>query len=470
MPDLQLDTLDSYQRAAATSQAARLAISAPAGSGKTRVLIERVAWLVRSQAARPKNILVLTFAKKAAREIADRLAAQDPSKVDLALVQVRTFHAWALQLIRRSHTNVGHLILEQEKHDLLWRIGCSLFADGRYRTVVQHVCQQENWSQPFLLRQLIDIQTRLTQSGVDLEDPRLRLRAEQNQLARLVFAHLFNYQTMLKRHGASDFSLLVASALRQRLVHPPSYQHVLVDEAQDAAANELALIKKYCGRAESRTWVGDPNQSLYGWRGARGSIPDAGQQLQLKYNYRSTADIVRTVNRFLKQSSNAQLILPSRPSGLAVQVIAYARFGEDALCSRLIAELLQQGFQQADIVILARAHLPLDSLQQTRSRFPKVLLATVHAYKGLESPVVIIINAAQNRFGFPAQSKGGVHPLISEFAGYDAVREERNIFYVALTRARDRLVICVPAEQPAPFTQPLTGKSVRRVTLARTYP
>ncbi len=460
--------LDAFQVAAVESKASRLAIAAPAGSGKTRVLIERVVWLttrsndVASHRDTAGRTLVLTFARKAAQEVRHRL--QERGRTD---VMVKTFHAWALELVRRSHVVAGRLVLEQEKQTLLWKIGCRMFLTARHRARVAQVCATNNWSQPFLVRQLIMIQTALTQRGVGLMNPDFLVCATQDELAALVKTLMQTYQSVLQQNGASDFALLIQSALGSTMLHTPNYRHVFVDEVQDAAASELDLIRKYCAHAESQTWVGDSNQSLYGWRGAAGRIPEAHTKLSLRYNYRSTANVIGVVNSFLQRHvPAAEPITPHRALATPPEIICYPRYEEDRLCLRLIGELVQKGFAQKDIVILARAHVPLEQLKKTQARYPHVRAATVHAFKGLEARAVIIVNVAQNRFGFPAHAKGDTHPLLQRLAQYDRQREECNIFYVAMTRARDRLIMCSPQGEPSPFADAFSKQIARRVTLA----
>ncbi|MFO0704887.1 MAG: UvrD-helicase domain-containing protein [Candidatus Andersenbacteria bacterium] len=472
--------LDSVQQAAVTSAAARLSIVAPAGSGKTSVLIQRIAWLVQARRAAAHQILVVTFARKAAHELRRRLV-----DAGYPAVAVRTFHAWALRLLQGSHVVSGRLILEAERRRLLWKIACRILTAPRTTRHARELCVQQNWSHPFLVRQLLESHQRLTQVGLTAACNKLKTIAQQDSFAWLVVHLMQVYQTVLEHHGVTDFTHLIQAAQQHGPFKTCQPQHVLIDEAQDAAAAELQLIDTYCKMADTQTWVGDPNQSLYGWRGSAGTVPNGygegttrlWQQLVLRTNYRSSATIIALVNRFLQRVEGLP-ILPTRGEGVVPECITYPRYGEDLLCLRVLAELLAKGFAQNEIVLLARAHLPLAQLKRARIRYPKVRALTVHAFKGLEARVVILLNVAQNRFGFPARASGEAYsagpcgPLsaIDQLAGYDRVREERNIFYVALTRARDRLVICVPQGEPTPFTTGFTRRVVRRVTLASTYP
>ena len=118
--------LDEFQRAAVQASDSPLLITAPAGAGKTSVLVERVRWLIDSGKANPKNIVVLTFAAKAAKELRERLQARGLS------VNALTFHAWAYQLLRTMHRFPFRLISEREHDVLLRRLLIRLLFDDTY--------------------------------------------------------------------------------------------------------------------------------------------------------------------------------------------------------------------------------------------------------------------------------------------------------------------------------------------------
>ncbi|MFH0830990.1 MAG: 3'-5' exonuclease, partial [Parcubacteria group bacterium] len=309
------------------------------------------------------------------------------------------------------------------------------------------------------------------QAGVSACDDRLITLQKSDGFALLAAKLCLAFDNVLVKNGVADFSSLVASALkaREHLLWQNKVEHVLVDEVQDANQQELTLVANIAGTS-CRTWVGDPNQSLYGWRGSAGCVPKTLSVCFLRNNYRSSARIIACVNAFLSASTIKTdvpftKIQAHRQEGCLPTLITYPRYGEDQLCLRLVNELLGQDFGEQDILILSRAHEPLKQLHQTHARYTKVRLATVHAVKGLEAPVVIIIGAAAGRFGFPAEQHGRGLAVLNTLAGYDQTREEHNIFYVALTRARDRLVIAVPQQQKSPFTQELSRRIVRRVTV-----
>ncbi len=283
---LDLSRLSPEQRQAVLAGDGPLLIQAGPGSGKTTVLAARIAYLVIGRRVPPHAILAITFATKAARELRARLLSLLGDQGNT--VDVATFHAFGLRILRQWSQDLGFgpgpLVVYDE-------------ADARHllHSVVQDLGIE---TRPHTLADLASALARYRLG----DTPRLPLEL----LQPLTEA----YETALQRRGAVDFVAMLALPLRLFDSHPEAlslyqdaYQYILVDEFQDVCAAQYRLLCKLAQRRHNLTVVGDPCQTLYGWRGAnarflldfRRDFPDT-RVLGLHTNYRSTGHIVDLAN------------------------------------------------------------------------------------------------------------------------------------------------------------------------------
>ncbi len=455
--------LDAYQKRAVFSKSKDLLITAPAGSGKTRVLIERVARLVGDHSARPEQILVLTFARKAAAEIRTRFKDKG-----LARVEALTFHAWAYRLARSIHTSSFELINESQRERVLRRICVRLLSGSEVRQKTRAQIEQLNWSLTYLVTELISVLQILRQFGWTADKTRQAIEDKKInwEFNDLLLRLWDSYEWLCAKRQTFDFNLLISYAEKYLLAHEvrlartrSRYRHILVDEVQDANGQELSLINLIRGQKSSLTFVGDLNQAIYTWRGAH-LPPDLKERVVLKNNYRSDKKIISLINDFygLKIES-------TRPAQVKPVCIYHQRYAEARVLKRLLKELSELGYVTKDVLILARAHNPLQQIKDLKKEFRGLRLATVHAVKGLEARVVILINCSQDRFGFPLPDNEQAHPLLGQLAKYDQSAEEKRIFYVAMTRARERLILLTDERRPSPYLREMSKKYLKYVNM-----
>ena len=255
-------TLDPHQLAAVQSDAPRLQLRAGAGSGKTRVLVERVARLLEG-GYHPSEVLCLTFTRAAAGEMRERLAARLPNMRGLHRLTITTFHAWASRLLREFHDVAGYareftIRDAQDRTDLVLHIGRELNLKWK--------SERRLWQEEIVRRRYRDLLREVQAidfDGLEHELGRLLERAE------------------------------VVEQLRGR------WAHVLVDETQDNSTGQWSILETLSPR--NLFVVGDHAQSIYGFRGADvEAFTDLGDEwvvLDLPTNYRSAPEIVADANR-----------------------------------------------------------------------------------------------------------------------------------------------------------------------------
>jgi DNA helicase-2/ATP-dependent DNA helicase PcrA len=305
--------LDDAQRAAVTTDAAPLAILAPAGSGKTRVLTRRIAWRARTGSLQPKHVLAVTFTRKAAGELARRLGKLG---VDEA-VTAGTFHALALAQLRRRAEEAGReapRVLER-KARLVARV---LGGRGPKGTAdLSDIAAEIEWAKA---RMIAPDQFAVAAGRADRELPR-----PADELAD-IYAR---YELEKRRRRVVDFDDLLwwcahametddnfAAAQRWR------FRHLFVDEFQDASPLSVRLVAAWLGDRRDLCVVGDPAQAIYGFAGADPSFLDefglhfpGGTSVRLAVNYRSTPQVVRTAAAVLGPNQPPFAVQSTRDDG-----------------------------------------------------------------------------------------------------------------------------------------------------------
>jgi DNA helicase-2/ATP-dependent DNA helicase PcrA len=290
MGDSLLDDLDARQRAAVETPHVPLAIIAPAGSGKTRVLTRRIAYRIREERAVARHVLALTFTRKAAGELVDRLRRLG---VDAA-VTAGTFHAVALAQLRRLAGEQGReapRVLDRKARVLAPLLGVR---GAQAAVAVGEVAAEIEWAK-----------ARLVPPGRFAE----AARAEQRRLPRppSVLAELYErYEHELRRRRLLDFDDVLARCA-DAIARDPDvaaaqrfrFRHLFVDEFQDATPLQLRLLSAWLGDRADLTVVGDPDQAIYGFAGADasplrrfGELFPGGETVTIGRNYRSTPAVV----------------------------------------------------------------------------------------------------------------------------------------------------------------------------------
>ncbi len=291
-----LDELNEEQRKAVTSQSQHTLVLAGAGSGKTRVLIHRLAWLIQVEHISPLSIMAVTFTNKAAGEMRER--AQNLLQVSARSMWIGTFHGIAHRLLRMHWQEAGL----QENFQIL-------DSDDQYR-VLRRLIKEEG---------LDDAQWPARQAQWYIN-----ARKDEGQRPDAI-EHMGNpittqwvriyelYQAYCERAGLVDFADLLLYAHELWLNNPTLLEHyrnrlshLLVDEFQDTNSIQYAWIRMLAGASGSVMVVGDDDQSIYGWRGAQvENVQHFGrdyapvQTIKLEQNYRSTGNILEAANALI---------------------------------------------------------------------------------------------------------------------------------------------------------------------------
>ncbi|MFQ1049949.1 DNA helicase Rep [Avibacterium paragallinarum] len=351
-------------------------VLAGAGSGKTRVIINKIAYLIEKCGYLPKQIAAVTFTNKAAREMKERVA-QSIGKEQSRGLTISTFHTLGFDLVKREYKHLG------------LKASITLFDDSDQMALLKELTADILAEDKDLLKALM---TRISRWKNDLILPAQAIATAQDPQER-DFAECYQrYATQLRAYNALDFddlimlpTLLLRHNMEVRSKWQAKIRYLLVDEYQDTNTSQYELIKLLVGEQARFTVVGDDDQSIYSWRGAKPQNMARLKQdfphlnvIKLEQNYRSTGRILHCANILIANNDHVfeKKLFSALGDGEKLQVIEAKNEEHEAerVVGELIAHRFMQKTQYRDYAILYRGN------HQSRL-FEKVLMQNRIPYK-----------------------------------------------------------------------------------------
>ena len=341
-----LTSMNDRQAEAVQTTEGPLLIMAGAGSGKTRVLTHRIAYLIDEKLVNPWNILAITFTNKAAREMKERAYTLNPATEDCLIA---TFHSMCVRILRREADHIGY------------NRNFTIVDPGEQRTLMKRILKTLNldpkkWNERAILGTISNAKN-------DLIDE-IAYAAQAGDMYTEIVAKCYEmYQKELRQSEAMGFDDLIMLTLRLFDKNPDvltyyqqRYQYIHVDEYQDTNHAQYQLVKLLASRFKNICVVGDADQSIYGWRGAdmqnildfEKDYPEAKVVL-LEENYRSTKTILQAANDVIKNNRNR------RPKNLWTQNadgenIVYYRANDEQDEALFVAKTIDELSSTSDYV------------------------------------------------------------------------------------------------------------------------
>ncbi|UFR16074.1 DNA helicase PcrA [Streptococcus equi subsp. zooepidemicus] len=387
-----LDGMNDKQAEAVQTTEGPLLIMAGAGSGKTRVLTHRIAYLIDEKFVNPWNILAITFTNKAAREMRERALALSPATKDTLIA---TFHSMCVRILRREADHIGY------------NRNFTIVDPGEQRTLMKRIVKALNldpkkWSERSILATISNAKN-------DLLDERAYELGASDLYSQTVARCYKAYQEELRRSEAMDFDDLIMMTLRLFYQNPDvlayyqqRYQYIHVDEYQDTNHAQYQLVTLLASRFKNICVVGDADQSIYGWRGAdmqnildfEKDYPDARVVL-LEENYRSTKKILQAANEVIQHNRHR------RPKKLWTQnadgeQIVYYRANDERdeavfVASTISNMCLELGKSFKDFAVLYRTNAQSRTIEEAllKSNIPYTMVGGTKFYSRKEIRDVI---------------------------------------------------------------------------------
>jgi DNA helicase-2/ATP-dependent DNA helicase PcrA len=296
-----LEGLNDAQAEAVGHPLGQVLVVAGAGSGKTRVLTRRIAWLIAARGAHPGSMLAITFTNKAAAEMRERVAELVGGAA--RMMWVSTFHSACVRILRREATRFGYTS------------SFTVYDAADSRRLMTLVCRDMNLDPKKVNpRAVLNWVSNLKNELVDHESAGSRANNPTEELYAEAYGH---YQRRLKAANAMDFDDLIMTTVHLLQAFPDvqeayrrRFRHVLVDEYQDTNHAQYILIRELCDDETDLMVVGDSDQSIYAFRGANirnilefeQDFPNAST-VRLEQNYRSTQTILSAANAVIANNS-----------------------------------------------------------------------------------------------------------------------------------------------------------------------
>ena len=354
-----LQGLNEQQLQAVTSEDRHMLVIAGAGSGKTRVLVSRVAWLIAEKQVNPYHVMAVTFTNKAANEMKDRI--QKMLNINTRWMWIGTFHSLCVRILRQEGDTFGI------GRDFI------IYDDGDCRTLIKRALAEMNLANEEKTYHPAAVQAAISDAKNKLITSADYMASASDEWQRNVGQIYRRYQMMLKDSHALDFDDLLTHTLWYLQRYPDvlarykeRFSHLLVDEYQDTNHCQYMLIKLLAGDDNAIFAVGDPDQSIYRWRGAdisnilefSSDYKDA-RELRLTQNYRSTQNILDAANAVIanNKSRRPKDLFTESGSGDLINVHQSDSDREEAAyVVRHVIALQEEGYSLKDCAVLYRTH------------------------------------------------------------------------------------------------------------------
>ena len=443
------DTLNKEQKEAVLHTEGPLLLLAGAGSGKTRVLTHRVAYLIDEMGVNPWNILAITFTNKAAQEMRERVDAIAGFGADQ--VWVATFHATCMRILRRNIDRLGY---DQN---------FTIYDTDDQKALLKNVCKRLDIDTKIHKeRTLLNAISSAKDELVDVREYELKAMGDYNKT--LVARVYREYQETLKKSNALDFDDIICKTVELLKSCPDvlhSYQerfrYIMVDEYQDTNTAQFELIRLLADGYRNLCVVGDDDQSIYKFRGANirnildfeRVYPDA-KVIKLEQNYRSTQSILDAANAVIQNNENRKdkALWTEKGAGNRIHFRTFDNAYEEAeyIADDIVRKVKKEGVGYKDCAVLYRTNAQSRLLEERMvvEGIPYNVVGGINFYSRAEIKDILaylktidngrdevalrrIVNVPKRSIGAASLEKVADYAEMKEISLYDAMCEADQI-------------------------------------------
>lgn len=471
--------LDENQRKAILINDDNLLIIAGAGCGKTTTMAGKVKYLIDKCNMKEDKILVLSFTNKATEEIKDRIVNQFGYKK----VNISTFHKLGINILKENNINFK-IITDEEKYQIVNSYiennipineFNKLFFDKK---IISKKSKKEK-----IERLIIPFIQILKSKNYQLNDfKKIIIKQNQNEQKQLLMIEkiYINYNEQLKNYSKIDFEDMINIAYNKlnKKNTKFKYDYIIIDEYQDISLQRYNLIKKMVDLFNSKIMaVGDDWQSIFSFAGSDINLFTEfkkyfkySKTITIDNTYRNSQELLDTASIFIHKNKNQIIkkLKSNKKINKPIEVYVYKdnqSIIKEQLVEKIILEIYKN-YQKGNILLIGRYKSDIDFLLKNKNftktnqkitykKIPSIQIdfLTIHSSKGLGYDNCILLNASNNELGFPSLVKdNNLISLINKKNNEGIIYpEERRLFYVALTRTKNKIYIVAPHNKMSPF-------------------
>lgn len=464
-------SLSEEQKQVILSDNEAILLIAGAGSGKTLTIVGKVNYLLASKKIKPQDILVISFTNEACHDLKRKLNNED--------VNVLTFHKLALQILR--HINPNLKIAQEDELGFV----VSIFLNTTIFTMpllVQYILKyykisfnRNNYLKKYsaflkevqylkLEKTIVNFINLFKAHNYQIDYFKKIIYSSKKKdkgLLIIIYAIYLEYEKELYSRNTLDFHDMITQSIKVKK-YPFHFKYIIVDEFQDTSLARCNLLQSLKNNMQAKIMVvGDDWQSIYGFNGCSLEVFlnfskyfSNSKIFYLNHTYRNSQSLINIAGKFIMQNPNQikKKLQASHDISKPLNYFYYTQIRNDL--TKLIKKLNQEGtlfilgrnnqdiFKYLDLKTFKLDKLGNITFPKQTKRFIRFL--TVHKAKGLESDNVIIINLENTCYGFPNKVKDEKILHYVKQTDYFPLAEERRIFYVALTRSKNKVYFYLP--------------------------
>ena len=478
-------TLDEEQSAIACATDKYSMVIAGAGSGKTLTIVGKIKYLLEHHIYSPEEICCISFTNEAVQSLHKKI--EEACHVH---VPTYTFHKLAMDILDQNH--IHYSIASSDLLDYIvdefFQSYC--FGDKTLQKIVYRYFgffwkTKNNWEKILKQKKFSNFKKLITtfillyknNTIFDISFHDFIKKHPQNQLLYLIYAIYLTYETEKQSSYLLDFDDLIEKAILLLKGNncSLSYRMIIIDEFQDTSYIRFSFIQEILKQTNSSLCVvGDDYQSIYRFSGCDLSLFlhfqdyfSNAKMYKIENTYRNSQELIDVAGSFIQKNPDQipKHLVSQKHVDKPIQIIYYHHF------QTILQTILKQIDLQKSIFILARNSFHLNhyltsyELDENKNLHMKgfesyhIRYLTIHSSKGLESDVVILLNVEDDYYGIPSLQKDEALLSLVKKGDHYPYEEERRLFYVALTRAKETVYLLVPKKNPSCFIEEIKKDS-----------
>lgn len=487
-------TLDKSQSEIVQDESEYLLVTAGAGSGKTLTILGKINYLIKEKKLQEEDLLCISFTKSSAESLKQKIQ----NELNLN-IQTYTFHKLSLEIIKKSKLsydiaveNLLDIIIDEffikdiYNSKYLMRLVCKYFqknskrVEQEYKTLTTELDELKKLCSTFIklmkcnnyeLKDFLVFLSKIKRTII------YSTYKKEKILLTIILNIYLKYNNYLKENNEIDFDdmIILATQLIKKEKSIWSTRYIIIDEYQDTSQIRFLLIKEILNKTNAKLMVvGDDFQSIYKFTGCDISLflnfkdyfPTAKIR-KIEKTYRNSNELIKVAGAFIMKNKKQlkKNLFSDKNLKKPIKILKYINIKK--IFIEIIKELSKNrrqkimilGRNNKDIYMLLDENIKINSKNHVivkEYEYLDIIYMTVHKSKGLESDNVIIINLENKITGFPSKIKDEkITRLVTKTKDIYPYSEERRLFYVALTRTKNKVFLLVPQKSPSIFIEEL---------------